>query len=138
MQLPLLTSVERDCLDRYLDLLRTTLRDDLIGIWVFGSVARAESWPQGMPIRSDLDLLVVTASEGDSSIQQDLLDATYPLFLESGRQIGPQFLPAARVREPKDDRTASFLEQLGREAVPVWCRPDADVPLPLEPACRSR
>jgi predicted nucleotidyltransferase len=28
---------------------------------VFGSVARGESWPAGIPIRSDLDLLVLVS-----------------------------------------------------------------------------
>ena len=60
-ELPLLTEPERSCLERYLDVLRDALGDDLLQVFVYGSVARGESWPAGMPIRSDLDLLVVTA-----------------------------------------------------------------------------
>ena len=56
---------------------------------VFGSVARAEAWPAGMPIRSDLDLLVLTRRELSPAEKDELVDLTYPLFLECGRQISP-------------------------------------------------
>jgi predicted nucleotidyltransferase len=79
---------------------------------LFGSVARGESWPQGMPIRSDLDLLVVTSSPLTEERQQQLVDATYPLFLECGRQIGPQFRTRAQV-----DESSAFLENVRRDGV---------------------
>lgn len=57
--LPLLTPIEQSCLSRYVGLLDGTLKHNLLRVVVFGSVARAESRPRGMPIPSDLDLLVV-------------------------------------------------------------------------------
>jgi predicted nucleotidyltransferase len=108
-------------LARYVDILTETLRSNLDEIVVFGSVARGEAWPRGMPIRSDLDLLVVTDGPvGDADVA-DLIDATLPLFLECGRQIAPQF----RTREQlaaSDERTASFRENVARDGVTVFRR----------------
>ncbi len=84
-----MNDVERGCLDRYLELLAERLGDDLVEVHVFGSVARGESWPRGMPIRSDLDLLVLTRRELAQEEKDELFDATLPLFLECGRQISP-------------------------------------------------
>jgi hypothetical protein len=39
-----------------------------------------------------------------------LLDATLPLFLECGRQIGPQFRTRELLENASDDRTATFLQ----------------------------
>jgi predicted nucleotidyltransferase len=124
MTLELLTDTERRTLDAYSAHLRDRLADDLLGIWVFGSVARGESWPAGMPIRSDLDVLVVVATALEPDFEQELIDATYPLFLESGRQIGPQF----RTREQLG-RTPDFVENLRREAVELWRHPTRPVTL---------
>jgi predicted nucleotidyltransferase len=61
--LPLLTETERRRVARYVETLRERLGPRLLGVRVFGSVARGEAWPQGMPIRSDLDLLVLVRDE---------------------------------------------------------------------------
>jgi predicted nucleotidyltransferase len=102
--------------------LEEALGDELEEVWVFGSVARGESWPAGMPIRSDLDLLVVTRAEVGAETEQALVDATYPLFLESGRQIGPAFWSRERLGSPPDERARRFLENVRREAIPLWRR----------------
>jgi predicted nucleotidyltransferase len=123
-ELPLLTSVERSCLARYLRLLEQTLADDLDEVVVFGSVARGESWPRGMPIRSDLDLLVFTHVPLSEPVLQELLDATLPLFLECGRQLSPQF----RTREQLlagGERAAAFLDEIARDGVSVLRRAGA-------------
>jgi predicted nucleotidyltransferase len=86
--LPLLAEAERSCLDRYLALLEETLGDQLLEIAVYGSVARGESWPRGIPIRSDLDLLVLTSKPMPKESVDALVEATMPLFLECGRQLG--------------------------------------------------
>jgi predicted nucleotidyltransferase len=91
MSLAVLNETERRTLDAYVALLRERLGDNLVSVLVYGSVARGERWWPGMPIRSDLDLLVLVREALEPAAQQDLLDATYPLFLESGRQLGPQF-----------------------------------------------
>lgn len=101
MPLELLTDTERRTLDAYVALLRERLGDDLLSVRVFGSVARDEEWWDGMPIRSDLDLLVLVREPLDAALRQTFLDATYPLFLESGRQRGPQFrTPAQHAASP--------------------------------------
>jgi predicted nucleotidyltransferase len=113
MTLPLLNETERGCLERYLDLLADRLGDDLVEAQVFGSVARGESWPRGMPIRSDLDLLVVTRRELAQEEKDALFDETFPLFLECGRQISP-----AIVRVVPESVAAAVAEH----GVRVWPR----------------
>lgn len=120
--LPVLDDRERSCLARYLELLVETLGDGLVEVAVFGSVARGESWPAGMPIRSDLDLLVVTDEPVAEEVQQALLDATLPLFLECGRQLGPQFRTPEQLASPSTERAAEFVEQLRRDAVSIYRR----------------
>jgi predicted nucleotidyltransferase len=119
-ELPLLTGPERSCLERYLDVLVDTLGDDLLEVHVYGSVARGESWPAGMPIRSDLDLLVVTSEPVLQGVVAQLVDATMPLFLECGRQLGPVFRTHADLEHPKTERAAEFLRQFRRDAIPVY------------------
>ena len=113
MTLELLTEVERDCLERYLGLLAERLGDDLVEAVVFGSVARGEAWPAGMPIRSDLDLLVRTRRELPEEEKAALFDLTYPLFLECGRQISP-----AITARPSGSLAAAVAE----DGVRVWPR----------------
>jgi predicted nucleotidyltransferase len=118
-----LSETERDCLERYLRVLEEALGDELEEVWVFGSVARGESWPAGMRIRSDLDLLVVTRGILAGALEQELVDATYPLFLESGRQIGPTFWSRERLEHPPDERAQRFLANVRPEAIPLRRRP---------------
>jgi predicted nucleotidyltransferase len=120
--LPALDDTERACLARYVDVLREALGEGLAGIVVFGSVARGESWPRGMPIRSDLDLLVVTDEPVSPALRERLIDATLPLFLESGRQLGPQFKTAGELASPVSEREAVFLAGVRRDGVPVYVR----------------
>ena len=101
-------------------LLAETLGNELLEGLLFGSVARGESWPSGMRIRSDLDLLVITREPLGESVISPLLDATLPLFLESGRQICPQFRSRADLDNPKDDRAAQFIENVRRDGIRVY------------------
>jgi predicted nucleotidyltransferase len=87
---------------------------------VFGSVARGESWPRGMPIRSDLDLLVVTHSPVPEPTQEELIQATMPLFLECGRQLGPQFRTLESLEHPKDERAATFRANVKRDGISIY------------------
>lgn len=118
-ELQALTETEQSCLQRYLDRLVETLAAGLEQVIVFGSVARNDPWPRGMPIRSDLDLLVITTAPLATEVVDELIDATLPLFLECGRQIGPQF----RTREQlaaTDDRTLAFVENVERDGIPIY------------------
>jgi len=116
--LPLLTTTEQACLSRYVKLLGDSLGQNLVRVVVFGSVARSESWPAGMPIRSDLDLLVLTRTAVDQEIIQMLLDATLPFYLEGGRQISPQFRTTDEL-EADDERAATFCEHVARDGIVI-------------------
>lgn len=113
----MLTEVEQRTLDAYVDTLRDRLGDRLLAVRIFGSVARGETWPAGMPIRSDLDLLVLVSTPLETADEQALIDATLPLFLESGRQISPQF------RTPEEHAASPSRDTIDTDAIEVWaCR----------------
>jgi predicted nucleotidyltransferase len=118
--LAILNDAERRTLDAYVALLRERLGERLLSIRVYGSVARGEQWWKGMSIRSDLDLFVLVSEPLEASVEQELLDATYPLFLESGRQLGPQF------RTPEQFAASPIRESIERDAfelvLPKRCR----------------
>jgi hypothetical protein len=69
-----------------------------------------------MPIRSDLDLLVLTDAPVPQGEIDALVDATLPLFLECGRQLGPQF----RTRDGLAAGSSEFREEFERDAIVVW------------------
>jgi hypothetical protein len=46
-------------------------------------------WPEGMPMRSGIDLLELTRQPVRAGVAEELVAETYPLFLECGRQIAP-------------------------------------------------
>ena len=119
-ELPLLSEAERSCLDRYLDLLVERLGAGVLEISVYGSVARGEPWPGGMPIRSDLDLMVITSEPVPKDVADELVDATMPLFLECGRQLGPVFKTTDELAHPKSERAAEFFRQFRRDSVPLY------------------
>jgi predicted nucleotidyltransferase len=109
-----LSEPERHCLERYVAHLANTLGDELEEVVVFGSAARGEMWPNGSPMRSDIDLLVVTSTPVDGRTESELVDATYPLFLECGRQLGPQFRTRGNV--------GPLAAALARDGVTLWRR----------------
>jgi predicted nucleotidyltransferase len=106
-----LRPVERECLLRYCALLRDRLGDGLVRLVLFGSAARGDMWDAGSPMHSDIDLLVVTREQLTDATAEQLVNETYPLYLESGRQIAPQFRTAA------DPGTAAFAENVARDGV---------------------
>ena len=114
MSLALLSEAERRALDAYVRLLREQLGPNLVSVRVFGSVARGERWWAGMPIRSDLDLLVLLREPLAPALQQELLDATFPLFVESGRQLGPQF------RTEAEHAASPSREAIDHDAIELW------------------
>ena len=115
MPLSHLSETERRCLERYLAELVAALGDDLQEVVVFGSAARGHMWASSSPMRSDIDLLVLTTAPVDDSLQQRLVHTTYPLFLECGRQLGPQF------RTP-DVLRGAFADEVARDGVTLWGR----------------
>ena len=110
----MLTDSERDCLARYCALLARRL-PDLAGVRMFGSAARGDMWPERSPHHSDIDLLVVTRGPVAEAVQEELLDETYPLYLECGRQLSPAFKTEAEVVAGSE-----FLERVREEGVDLW------------------
>jgi predicted nucleotidyltransferase len=116
-EIPHLSELERDCLERYVVLLADRLAGELEAVWLFGSAARGDAWWPAMRIRSDVDIVAVTRAPVAEELQEELVNATYPLFLECGRQIGPQFRTVA---ELEAKQPTAFLENLRREGVLLW------------------
>jgi predicted nucleotidyltransferase len=112
-----LTESERACLARYCALLAREL-PGLVAIRMFGSAARGDMWPDHSPMHSDIDLLVVTCAAVDEAVQEQLLNATYPLYLECGRQLSPAFKTQAELAAGGE-----FLERVRAEGVDVWSLP---------------
>jgi predicted nucleotidyltransferase len=117
-----LTPVERDCLLRYRTILCERLGDGLERLVLFGSAARGDMWGSGSPMHSDIDLLVVTVEPVPEQLQEELVNETYPLYLECGRQIGPQFRTEAELRQPDGERAAVFAANVARDGIRVWHR----------------
>jgi hypothetical protein len=68
-------------------------------------------------MHSDIDLLVVTAEALPHETAEQLVNETYPLYLECGRQIGPQFRSAGELSQPRGERAAAFAENLARDGI---------------------
>jgi predicted nucleotidyltransferase len=115
-----LTDVERECLARYCDLLAARLGDRLVAVRMFGSAARGDMWGAQSQMHSDVDLIVVTRDAVPDAEQEDLLNETYPLYLECGRQLSPHFFSERRLAAPEDEPTREFLERIAGEVREVW------------------
>ena len=89
---------------------------------MFGSAARGDMWPADSPMHSDIDLLVVTRDVVSAREQTELVNETYPLYLECGRQLSPHFYSEARLTKPDDERTQEFLDRIAPDVVTVWAR----------------
>lgn len=96
-----LSTEEKSCVRRYIDTLAEHLGADLREIWLFGSAARGDMW-SAMPIRSDIDILVLVSRPVPEDLEEGLVNATLPLFLECGRQIGPQFRTTEWFMDPEE------------------------------------
>jgi predicted nucleotidyltransferase len=113
-----LSDAERDCLARYCALIGERVAVEEVRM--FGSAARGDMWPPQSPMHSDIDLLVVTHDDVPEPVRQELIDATYPLYLECGRQLSPHFFSRRRLADPGDDRTRAFLREVRADGVVVW------------------
>lgn len=114
MELEHLNETERDCVLRYVSLLVERLGKNLARVYLFGSAARGDMWSDRMPMRSDIDLLVLTQGTVPKEVQETLVNETYPLFLECGRQIAPQFRTVGQFEAP-EERLRGFVEQVRAE-----------------------
>ncbi|HET6848902.1 MAG TPA: nucleotidyltransferase domain-containing protein [Gaiellales bacterium] len=109
-----LSDEERSCVVRYISVLQERLGPELERVVLFGSAARGDMWDVGSPMHSDIDLLVVTRSQLSEAEAEELVNETYPLYLECGRQIGPQF------RTKESLGSAAFAENVVRDGLGVW------------------
>ena len=110
-----LNESEQNCVLRYLTLLSDTLEDNLHEVWLYGSCARGDMWWQTSPMHSDIDLLILTENPVPEDTVEFLVNETYPLFLECGRQIAPQIKTYQDFNEPKSDRSRDFKQILQEE-----------------------
>jgi hypothetical protein len=102
---PSLTQRERECVDRFYALLEKRLGERLLEVRLFGP---------------DIELLVVTRDDPSPTEQEELIDETYPIFLECGRQISPHFFSERKLKAPEDEGTRDFLRRMSADAVVEW------------------
>jgi len=110
-----LAAAERACVRRYVRMLAEQLATadaGVVEVWLYGSAARGDMWGPHAPFHSDVDLLVVTERPVPDSVRDALVNATYPLFLECGRQLSPQFWTATRFAAPDTERAQMFAAQV--------------------------
>jgi predicted nucleotidyltransferase len=119
-ELDVLNEAERECVSVYVDRLREALGADLREVWVFGSVARGAIWYEGIGIRSDIDLLVVTGQAPSDARKDELINLTYDLFLACGRQIAPAFVAAADLASPSAAERRAFLQSIAKEKKRIY------------------
>jgi predicted nucleotidyltransferase len=117
---------EWDCLNRCCGMLSELLGERLVEVRMFGSAARGDMWPGHAPQHSDIDLLVITRGAVDEAEAESLLNETYLLYLECGRQLSPQFFAEERLRAPEDERTREFLASIEPDVAACGDRRRAD------------
>jgi hypothetical protein len=66
-------------------------------------------------MHSDIDLLVLTRDPLPETTLESLGKETYPLFLECGRQIAPQFKVVDLFRTGADERMREFRARVQAE-----------------------
>lgn len=115
-----LTDVESDCVRRYVSVLERRLGANLVEVRLFGSAARGDMWSRRSSFRSDIDLLILTREALSSQLQEELVNETYPLYLECGRQIGPQWRTLEQWRTPKDERARAFVASVEGEGLTLY------------------
>ncbi len=118
-----LNSQERDCLQRFFAVLRERLGGTLVEVWLFGSAARGDMWPDWSPMHSDIDLLILTTVRLPQELGEALVDETYPFFLECGRQISPSVTTVDEFRNPPTERLRDVYARVRSEGAVVY-RPE--------------
>ena len=121
-----LNELERRCVISFVGRLAERLEGNLREIWLFGSFARGDPWGPNSPMSSDIDLLILTGEAVPEAVQESLINETYPLYLECGRQIAPQFKTDLGFQNPRDEVGRAFKERVTAEGRRV--HPPADAP----------
>ena len=68
-----------------------------------------------MPFHSDIDLLFLTERAISAELEEGLVNQTYPLFLECGRQISPQFRTFEEFNSPENEQRREFVKRVRAE-----------------------
>ena len=110
--LALVNETERACVDRFVALLVERVGPSLDEVWLFGSAARGDMWSRGSQHNSDIDLLVVSVRALTEAEEEELLNETYPLYLECGRQISPTFRTRGEVEVPSNEMRRDFFTRV--------------------------
>lgn len=116
-----LDETERDCVARFVELLAARLGANLVEVRLFGSAARGDMW-RILPIHSDIDLLVLTHEPLSPELQEELINETYPLYLECGRQIGPQWRTSDGWESPSSDLERAFRANVDKDGRTLFAR----------------
>jgi predicted nucleotidyltransferase len=110
----------RAALDSYLELLARHFGERLRRVELFGSAAREDMWSEHQPFRSDIDILVVVDSEVGEAESEALTDATYPLFLDCGKQISPNFVSESRIEAPPTEKDREVFARIAADRRVIW------------------
>ena len=111
---------ERECLACYVEILKQELGSSLLQIWLYGPVVRGDMWSRSMPMHSDIEVLVLTSESVDDKALNRLLNATYPIYMECGRQISPIFYDIEDIKVPKNKERKAFIERVKREGQTIY------------------
>jgi hypothetical protein len=117
-----MSETERSCVHRYIEIMARRLEGDLVEVWLFGSFARGDMWGKSWPMSSDIDLLILTIHLLHEEDREHLINETYPLYLECGRQLSPQFRTVAEFENPTTERGATFKERIAEEGRMIFSR----------------
>ncbi len=94
-----LSQLEWRCIECLVRTVADHASDRLAEVWLYGSAARGDMWAAFWPMRSDIDLLIVTSAQVSSEVEDAVRLATYELFLEGGRRIDAPIRTLAQLRE---------------------------------------
>jgi hypothetical protein len=67
-----------------------------------------------------MDLLILTEEKLAEGTVEDLLNLTYPIYLQCGRQISPAFRTAGSWDNAATDKERPFFERVRREGKLIW------------------
>jgi predicted nucleotidyltransferase len=114
-----LTSAERRVVDRFAELLRDDLGDQLDAVWLYGSRARGE----GEPPESDIDLLVFTQNgRADSRRVVDVLLKAYEAVPDAWMNVSP-LVQSREWLEGRRAIKAFFIQEVDRDKIVLYGEP---------------
>lgn len=101
---------EQQAMERFKDVLRSLLTDNLLSLRLFGSRARGEGTEE-----SDLDVLVVLR-EKDRAVCRRIVVEALEIDLAYETNLAPTILSAEEYRENREDQTL-FYRDIEREGI---------------------